>query len=755
MYCPNCKQEFDGKFCPECGTKLIEKHAADENVSMGVNLNLGDANAISGGVHVVNNTTYVQEREKSATEIEQEQRIQYMNLCEEVFEDAIIDEHEIIKLETERLRLGLDEETAKRIIETSRNASQTLKRELSPRDAIYLKTALQYINGNEIERIRTLLPKLEVMNELYKVEEVSFVYNLLLAALSPEKLIRTYEGQVADSYWQTYWVYIAYLKKAEIVKAEKALSRLNLYTKYPESNGYLLSALSSSFELDTVVAQDLLSVIPSSPCSPELKNFYESLIYEFAPQTAGEKDIQCHDVLFYVENIIHMDNPYKKAEIKNRTERAIENDKEKEEIEKIFEKGKTYYDRGERSESVKWFHMAAEQGHARAQCFLGTLYADGDGVNQDFKEAEKWYREAAEQGNTDAQNYLGVLYDNGNGVNQDYKEAEKWYRKAAEQGNAYAQNNLGLLYEDGNGVNQDYEEAKKWYRKAAEQGLRDAKENLNRLNLAHLRAVDLFKKREYVEAVKWFTLAAEQGDAVAQRNLVIAQRNLGLCYYNGEGVSQNYEEAVRWWSKAAEQGDADAQRNLGICYANGEGVSQNYEEAVKWYRMAAEQGLASAQFSLGCCYDDGEGVSQNYEEAARWCRKAAEQGLASAQRYLGFAYFNGEGVSQNDEEAVKWYRKAAEQGDAVAQRALGICYECGYGTSKNYEEAARWYRKAAEQGDDDAQYSMGKLFYFGRGVPQNNQKAREWWQKAAEQGNQDAIDCLNGKTPEDDEDEEN
>ena len=25
MYCPNCKQEFEGKFCPECGTKLIEK----------------------------------------------------------------------------------------------------------------------------------------------------------------------------------------------------------------------------------------------------------------------------------------------------------------------------------------------------------------------------------------------------------------------------------------------------------------------------------------------------------------------------------------------------------------------------------------------------------------------------------------------------------------------------------------------------------------------------------------------------------
>ena len=47
MYCPNCKQEYDGEFCPECGTKLFEKPAAS-----GVSLNLGDANAISGGLHV-------------------------------------------------------------------------------------------------------------------------------------------------------------------------------------------------------------------------------------------------------------------------------------------------------------------------------------------------------------------------------------------------------------------------------------------------------------------------------------------------------------------------------------------------------------------------------------------------------------------------------------------------------------------------------------------------------------------------------
>ena len=24
MYCPNCKQEFNSKFCPECGAKIVE-----------------------------------------------------------------------------------------------------------------------------------------------------------------------------------------------------------------------------------------------------------------------------------------------------------------------------------------------------------------------------------------------------------------------------------------------------------------------------------------------------------------------------------------------------------------------------------------------------------------------------------------------------------------------------------------------------------------------------------------------------------
>ena len=183
-------------------------------------------------------------------------------------------------------------------------------------------------------------------------------------------------------------------------------------------------------------------------------------------------------------------------------------------------------------------------------------------------------------------------------------------------------------------------------------------------------------------------------------------------------------------------------------------ISQNYEEAAKWYRKAAEQGNHLAQYNLGSCYYYGKGVSQNYEEAAKWYRKAAEQGNADAQCCLGNCYFYGEGVSQNYEEAAKWFRKAAERGNANGQCSLGYCYEYGYGVSEiNFKEAVRLYHLAAEQGNATAQYNLGEMFYFGRGVPQNDQAARVLWQAAAEQGYQDAIDCLNGKTPEDDEDD--
>jgi len=87
-----------------------------------------------------------------------------------------------------------------------------------------------------------------------------------------------------------------------------------------------------------------------------------------------------------------------------------------------------------------------------------AVQQDKEGVLQ---EAVKRTRKSAEQGNSKVQRILGTMYASGQGVSQDYKAAVKRTRKSAEQGNATAQYNLGVTYERGQGVSQDYKAAVK------------------------------------------------------------------------------------------------------------------------------------------------------------------------------------------------------------------------------------------------------------------------------------------------------
>ena len=109
------------------------------------------------------------------------------------------------------------------------------------------------------------------------------------------------------------------------------------------------------------------------------------------------------------------------------------------------EDAESAYQRGDYALAAQLLRSLAEQGNATAQFNLGVLYANGQGVPQDYQEALKWYRKAAEQGDADAQYNLGLLYDSGRGVPQNSEEAAKWYRKAAKQGHAGAQYNLGVM----------------------------------------------------------------------------------------------------------------------------------------------------------------------------------------------------------------------------------------------------------------------------------------------------------------------
>lgn len=133
-------------------------------------------------------------------------------------------------------------------------------------------------------------------------------------------------------------------------------------------------------------------------------------------------------------------------------------------------------EQGEFAAALEVLLPFAYQGIAAAQYKVGVLFdygqqAGGRGVAQDPFEALRWYRKAAEQGHARAQRNLGSLYEAGRGTVADPAEAARWYRAAALQGDSYAQYSLGRMYYDGRGVAQELDRAYAWLARAVDRGL--------------------------------------------------------------------------------------------------------------------------------------------------------------------------------------------------------------------------------------------------------------------------------------------
>ena len=87
--------------------------------------------------------------------------------------------------------------------------------------------------------------------------------------------------------------------------------------------------------------------------------------------------------------------------------------------------------------------------------------------------------------------------------------------------------------------------------------------------------------------------SAEEGD-------VLAQLQLGICYYSGDrGRETNHVEAVRWFELAAAQGNAHAQFNLACCHSLGIGVPHtDADRSIQLFQLAAENGHPGAKEAL-------------------------------------------------------------------------------------------------------------------------------------------------------------
>ena len=60
--------------------------------------------------------------------------------------------------------------------------------------------------------------------------------------------------------------------------------------------------------------------------------------------------------------------------------------------------------------------------------------------------------------------------------------------------------------------------------------------------------------KDYAEAQKWYRKAADDGYAGAMANL-------GILYYNAQGVKRDLVQAYAWFARAEQRGDPRARAN--------------------------------------------------------------------------------------------------------------------------------------------------------------------------------------------------
>lgn len=284
--------------------------------------------------------------------------------------------------------------------------------------------------------------------------------------------------------------------------------------------------------------------------------------------------------------------------------------------------------------------------------------------------------------------------------------------------------------------------------------------------------IELYKIKKYQDAFSKFKKAAENGNAQAQYNL-------GICYYNGNGVEQNVDSAFLWWNKAAEKNDTLAMYNVTMLWFNENEMICDVDpvKMEEWLAIGANADYYGAQYAMGVLWDRREdfdgaknwfeksiktAVGKNiavedyagayyylglyafekaeYVEAWGLWDKAANAGYVVAQNRLGDWYYYGDGDDSepNYEKAVEWYRKAAEKNDSIALCRLGICYLEGKGVKKDEKKAVEYFEKAAQSGYSEAQYQLGVCYEKGKGVNEDKKKALNWYNEAASQEHENA-----------------
>lgn len=224
----------------------------------------------------------------------------------------------------------------------------------------------------------------------------------------------------------------------------------------------------------------------------------------------------------------------------------------------------------------------------------------------------------------------------------------------------------------------------------------------------------------------------------ADKGLVEAQFQAGLCYFEGIGVLKSKKSGFHYLKLAADQGNCEAQSVVAFCYEFGFGVEKSYNQAFRYYKLSADQEFLPAQVQLMKFYGEGKGVEKCPEEAHRYFKIIADKDEPSTWWDLAEACESRLELKENAEvyyqKNFNHYKNRADKGDVEAQIIVGECYKNGKGVVKSFERAFCYFQLAANQNSLIGLFNLAECYAEGTGTQKSLETAIHFYQLSADQG---------------------
>ncbi|MBP5158640.1 MAG: sel1 repeat family protein [Treponema sp.] len=167
-----------------------------------------------------------------------------------------------------------------------------------------------------------------------------------------------------------------------------------------------------------------------------------------------------------------------------------------------------------------------------------------------------------------------------------------------------------------------------------------------------------------------YTLALEKAESLVDKSPFAADV-AGLCYFNGEGCSQDLPKAFSYFSKGKDKIE-EAGYYYGAMLLFGIGIDKDETTGFEWIKkLALKNNHMPARGDYGYALFKGLGCEKNQTEGIKQMRIACDAGVPYTKYQLGRILYSGEDGTPVDENGgIRLLREAAEADTYDAQEYL-------------------------------------------------------------------------------------